>query len=277
MTTIQELWDFNDPAGTRHRMQDELEAPQCAIADEIHTQIARTYGLESHFQKGHEILDRLQLRIDTLTPKAQARLHLERGRLYRSAGEAPARALKCFKDAQRAALVAENDELLIDAIHMIAIVCPERAIELHEQAIALAKESDQPEAQRWLGSLLNNQGWALHDEGRIEEACAAFEQALAYRQTQHAPKQRILIARWSVAMMWRLLGQTERALAAQQDIAKQRGENESAYNLAEIAKCLVALNQTEEARAYATRAIAHFKTPPWQDQDAIDELEALLP
>lgn len=275
---MSSLWDFSKPEESRSRMQEVLghQACQGDYRDELLIQIARTYGLTRDFDQGHDVLEPLYTGVDRLSGGNKARVHLEKGRLFNSAefGCAPARAQ--FDRALKVAQDAAEDGLIIDALHMLAILAKgQDAIALHEQAIGISRVSTLPEARRWLGSLLHNQGWAYRQEGRDVEALDAFERALKARKDDDANQETLLVARWSVAMMWRVLGDTTRALEAQLMIAKDRGDQEGAYNIAEIAKCLVALERGDEAEPYITRAIELLEAQSWRDKDAIISLEAL--
>ena len=81
--------------------------------------------------------------------------------------------------------------------HMLAIADVEHASEWNDLALEKARASDVPAVRRWLGSLLNNQGWTRFDESDFHGALALFEEALACF-VERAPGA-IRIARWTAA------------------------------------------------------------------------------
>ena len=58
---------------------------------------------------------------------------------------------------------------------------PDAARAIDERALAEIEASDDPQVRRWLGSILNNLGWDLHDSGWPDEALAVFERAVEAR------------------------------------------------------------------------------------------------
>jgi tetratricopeptide (TPR) repeat protein len=144
------------------------------------------------------------------------RLDLEAGRLFRSAGEPEAR--PSFEAAVALARRAGMDALLVDALHMLALVAePEESEAIVEEALRIARTSAEPAARRWEATLLNNQGVTLADSGQWERALATFEEALAARRRTGTTGE-VLIARWAVAWTLRNLGRTSEALAIQREL-----------------------------------------------------------
>lgn len=207
------LWDFDDPAGSERRFREAAEAATGGDRLVLLTQVARALGLQDRFAEGHATLDGLA----TDTPEVAARLELERGRLFRSAGE-PDKARPCFEAAVTEALRAGPDVLLVDAVHMVALAAaPEEQVPLLEEALEVSRTSQEPAARRWEASLLNNLGMTHADAGDWPAALAVFEQALTSRRgTGKAGDLRI--ARWMVAWALRNLGRTEEALAIQSEL-----------------------------------------------------------
>jgi hypothetical protein len=79
-------WDFDDPAGSERKLREAADASTGAQRDAWMTQVARALGLQGRFDEAHTVLDAL----GGADPEVDTRLALERGRLLRSAGEAPA-------------------------------------------------------------------------------------------------------------------------------------------------------------------------------------------
>lgn len=204
------LWDFDDPAASELRFREMAAAAKSPEREAWLTQAARSLGLQERFAEGHALLDDLAVRNDDVA----IRTALERGRLVRSAGDA-AGARPLFEEAARAARDHGQDELLVDALHMLALgTDPEDQVAAHEAALAVARTSGDQRARDWDASLLNNLAMAYADAGDHAAALAAFEEALAARE-RIGDEARTRVARWMVAWSLRLLGRSEEALSQQ--------------------------------------------------------------
>jgi tetratricopeptide (TPR) repeat protein len=132
---------------------------------------------------------------------------------------------------------------------------PDAAIAWNEKALALAHSSSQPEAKRWLPSLLNNQGWSYFERHDYQRALALFEEALELRSREdNAEATRI--ARWSVAKTLRVLGKVEQALEMQQAILSQYagiGKTDG-FVFEELGECQLARGETAQARDWFVKA-----------------------
>jgi tetratricopeptide (TPR) repeat protein len=172
---LDELWDFDDPAGSEQRLRIAAEQAAPDERPEYLTQVARALGLQERFAEGQQILDDIDE--SAAGPAVTVRVELEHGRLQNSAGQSE-RAVPHFLAA--AGIAAENglDFLRIDALHMLAITDPEREAEWTGEGLRWAEAATDDRTRRWLVSLHNNHGWTLYDRGDLEGAVAAFEQAL---------------------------------------------------------------------------------------------------
>ena len=208
---ISSLWDFDDPAASEARFR---AAAEDATGDErsvLLTQVVRALGLQSEFGEGHAILDALP----PGAPEVQVRAALERGRLFRSAGD-PGAALPRFRSA--AALAAKHADLEgreLDALHMIPL-CFEGDEQVAATAAAVehTRYAATPGGRRWLASLLDNLGMAHSELGEWDAALVAFKEALAERRKQ-GDESDVFVARWMVAWAMRNLGRTDEAKAEQ--------------------------------------------------------------
>ncbi len=220
------LWDFDDAAGSEQRFREA--AADAAGADRLVllTQVARALGLQNRFAEAHDTLDQVlgassmaaePDEAPTLDAEVTTRVALERGRLFRSAGR-PDEARPFFDAAVTGARGAGKDALLVDALHMVALVVPaDEQKALLDEALEVARASSDPVARRWEASLLNNLGMTHADAREWEPALADFEQALnARRVTGNAGDVRI--ARWMVAWALRNLGRSGEALAIQREL-----------------------------------------------------------
>ena len=112
--------------------------------------------------------------------------------------------------------------------------------------------SSQPAARQWEGSLRNNVGYALHQQGRYEEALTQFKLALAFRERAGNAEQ-IRVATWMVAWTLRALGRMDEALDIQLRLER---ECEAAgapdpYVFEELESLYRARQDTARADAYA--------------------------
>jgi tetratricopeptide (TPR) repeat protein len=222
MVDLSGLWDFGDPAASEKRFRDAAATAPSPDAEILMTQVARALGLQDRFDDAHAVLDALasDATLDgiesnpTSDPEVAVRLELERGRLYRSAGDATA-ATPHFAMAAAAAERAGLAGLHVDALHMLAIVAPaDQQVAAHERALEVARSSDDEAARSWVPSLLNNLGMTYSDAGEWDAALDVFEQALAERE-KGSDAEAIRIARWMVAWTLRNLGRRDEARTMQ--------------------------------------------------------------
>lgn len=207
------LWDFDDPEASeqRFRAQAELAEPDDRLV--LMTQVARALGLQEKYDEGHSVLDDLSPTEDEVA----VRIALERGRLFRSAGE-PEQARPLFEAAARSARAAGLEALHVDALHMTALVAePADQVEIGRHALAVARSSTDPQARDWDASLLTNIGMAHAEGGDFDAALAAFEDALAARERIGDPA-RTRVARWMVGWALRNLGRHDEALQIQRSL-----------------------------------------------------------
>jgi tetratricopeptide (TPR) repeat protein len=222
------LWNFDDPVGSEQRFRDAMQSANADDALLLETQIARTYGLRGDFVTARAVLAGVEPKLGSASPTVQAYYYLELGRTYASVtADAQSNVTrKLARDAyQRSiAIAAANglDGVQVDALHMLAFVdtAPADQLKWARAALVVAEASSQPDARRWAASLHNNIGYALHEEGRLEEALAEFETALTLRM-QKGDAESIRIARWMIAWTLRGLGRYDIALAMQLQLERE--------------------------------------------------------
>lgn len=277
---LDALWDFDDPATSEARFRQRLSEPDteadAALLAETQTQLARSQGLQSHFDEAHATLDQVEARLAEMPAHVQVRYALERGRVFNSSGQ-PERAVPFFESAWELARVADEDGLAVDAAHMLGIAEPgERGMTWNLKALELAQASTQPAANRWQGPLYNNIGWSYFDAGRYEDALGMFEQTLAWQQ-DNGPEKEIRIARWCIARDLRALGHIEEALAMQQALFAEYEQSlsEDGYVSEELGECLLALGRPAEARPHFQRAYAMLSQDIWLSANEPDRLARL--
>jgi len=238
-TDIDSFWDYNDPAASEQRFRELLaKTTDRDSVLEIQTQIARAQGLQGKFDEAHKTLDA----VVTNSPRVEVWYLLERGRVFNSSGQ-PDKARPLFLAAWEKAQAGKLDFFAVDAAHMIAIVeSPDNALAWNEKALALAGKSCDPIARNWIGSLLNNLGWAYYDKKDYAMALDAFERDLAWFNERKLDE-RARIARYSIGKTLRTMGRVEEALAIQRELTKLMPDDN--YVREEIAECLKQLAQAQ--------------------------------
>jgi len=224
---IRMLWDFADAAGSERRCaaaSSDAARPAHHRA-ELATQIARAQGLQGHFSEADATLDA----IGDLRGVVGARVLLERGRLRNSAGS-PAEAVPVFRSAAKAANRVGATDLVVDALHMLAISDAGHEASVTARALEMVEESDDPEVLRWAAPLHNNLGWYLHDAGRLTEALAEFHRAHAASRLGEQEQ----VARWAIARCLRSMGRTGEALVMQRALVAERPHDKRVHQELEI-------------------------------------------
>ena len=230
---VRDYWDFNNPAASEITFRGLLANGGLSPDEQLDVwaQIARTFSLRDDCIRCHEILDEHWSAAMLAGGRPQASFQLERGRAYRT-GKDLEDAIPYFQDA------AESDveDLKVDALHMLAIDADsETSHRIHAEALEVARNSANPWAQRWQGTLLNNMGWAYFGSDQFAEALTCFEDALAQREYFGRADQ-IKVAKWCVARCLRALGRLDEALAIQLALKADGGSEFVDQELAELQK-----------------------------------------
>jgi tetratricopeptide (TPR) repeat protein len=110
-------------------------------------------------------------------------------------------------------------------MHMMGFVDtePAKLLQWNLKTLAYMDASKDPQAKKWEGSLVSNAGYALHENGRYEEALAHFKRALAVKEKQGKPAG-IRIAHWYIGWTLRSLKRYDEALAIQLRLEKEWDE-----------------------------------------------------
>lgn len=278
---IEQLWNYSRPGDTEHRLRKllpEVEAAgNASYGLEILTQIARCEGLQRRFVDAHETLDSIAPLIADAAPRPRLRYLLERGRVFNSSGN-QAEACPLFVQAWEEGIAAGEDDLAVDAAHMVAIVeKPEEALAWNEKAYHHAQQSSNATARRWIGSLTNNIGWTWHTLGDYEQALSYFQRNVEWHK-EMGSSEGLMIAQWCVARTLRSLGRTEAALAMQQQLQKDRAERGLApdgYVFEELGECLLALDRKDESREYFTGAFQLLSEDSWMQTNEWARLQRM--
>ncbi|RHY32678.1 hypothetical protein DYB32_002346 [Aphanomyces invadans] len=273
-------WDFSDVAATETRFRGILTADESSAENLcIQTQIARTFGLRNRFEEAHDLLSKVDEALKMLDAtsldaiEVNVRSRLERGRVYRSS-KRPVDARPHFIAATDMALSAHFDELAIDAMHMVALVCddPKESLEWSGKALKLALHSDDPAARNWDASLANNIGWTYHDAGDFDNAMIHFQTALAARERMGDSKT-IHIAKWMIARTHRSRKQHAEALAILHVLDATNSED--GYVSEELAENYEALDQHEKAKPFFLQAWTKLKDDSSVDAARLQRMHTL--
>lgn len=278
---FDKLWDYNNPAETEKKFKEILpqaeESKDKSYLIELLTQVARTEGLQMKFDDAHKTLDRAMKLIKADHIRPRIRYMLERGRVYNSS-KVYDKAKELFLAAYQQAVKYNEDNLTVDAAHMMGIVeKAEESLKWNEVAMKHAEYSKDENAKKWLGSLYNNTGWTYHDMGDYNKALELFERNVIWHSERNT-KQGLSIAKWCAARTLRSLGRTEEALDKQIELSafnNELGLGEDGYNSEEIAECLLALNRGDEAKHYFRKAFELLSKDIWLQENEKERLEKL--
>lgn len=258
------LWDFKDLEKTAVVFDDLIpvakESENAEYFLQLLTQIARCQGLQDDFTEAHLTLDEVQEGITAETPVAKIRYFLERGRVFNSSNEKD-NALVMFARAYELAVAATEDDLAVDAAHMMAIAQsePTQQLSWNLKALAMAEKSQDPKAHAWLGALYNNMGWTYHDSGKLAEALDMFKKALAFREQKAEPSS-IRIAKWTVARTLRSLNRLDEAVEIQAALKTEleiAGQKDP-YVFEELGELHLQLQKTDESKEFFRLAYNQF-------------------
>lgn len=275
---IKGLWNFADPAASEAVFRERLASASSDDALSLQTQIARSLGLRSRFDEAHAVLDRVEPRLAAAGAEPRVRYLLERGRTFRSSRQVD-RARPLFTQAVEGAAAAGLDELSVDAMHMVALVEPTAAEQMHWnlRALALAESSIDANARSWKASLANNIGMTLRDEGKFDQALLRFRSAVDAREPMgNAANTRA--AHWMVAWTLRSLKRHDEALGILRRLEREAAAaNEpDGFVFEELAENLLAIGQAAQARPYFAKAHAALSADSSPDRVDDARLARLL-
>jgi tetratricopeptide (TPR) repeat protein len=268
---FDQKWDYDHPDSTEAVFRALLPAAR-ADGDpnylaQLLTQIARTQGLQKKFDDAHRLLDEA----DSLIAKggegmevAHVRSLLERGRTLNSSKQQD-RGRAVFVSAWEQASAIGAEYHAVDAAHMLGIIePPAEALAWNQKAIAAAEAAKSERARGWLGSLYNNVGWTLFDQGDYPGALDMFEKSRDFFVAQNKAAQ-TRIAKWSVARAKRSLGRYEEALSEQRALEaelKAIGE-EDGFVYEELGELLLQRGDADAAKDYFGRAYDLLAKDTW--------------
>lgn len=246
---LDELWDFDDPDGSADRFRVELlsSRPGSGRQAELVTQLARAEMLRGNESRAVDLLAGLGAPADSVVA---ARLELEFGRVDNSAGR-PAAAVPHFMAALGHADRGGDDFLAIDALHMLAIADSDQTERWTRQGLGRVARTTDARARRWAGSLRNNYGWTLSDQGDHLGALRQFEAAVEAYTTAGTAAQ-VIFARWAMAFALRSLQRLDEALEIQLELLAQ--DPSDRYVHEELAELHDAQGRPGQAAEHRSRA-----------------------
>lgn len=267
ITDVRALWDFSDPEGSERRFTEALATASGDDALVLRAQVARTYGLRRDFERARALLAELEPELATAGARARATYWLELGRTWSSAAHPPSSQTDDARETARSAYrrcmdearAAGEDDLVVDAVHMLAFVdpAPQDQLRWADAGLEVALASTQPGARRWEASLRNNRGVALAGLARHEESLAEYERALALVE-ESGDTTRVRIAHWMVASALRQVGRLDDARQIQLRLEAEwdaDGEPDP-YVFEELEAIFAAQGDAERAAHYAARRVA---------------------
>ncbi|KAJ2958138.1 hypothetical protein NQZ79_g6265 [Umbelopsis isabellina] len=218
------------------------------------TQLARCQGLQAQFDDAKETL-RVALGTSN-APIPHIRYLLEFGRVLRSSGHGK-ESIPYFAEAYHKAIGLE-DYYAADAAHMLAILDPKsgpnESKTWSQEALDIARKSDNVPTQRWAAIILNNTAWDAFDEGSYQKALDLFIEATALRKRaleaheNSTTKQSYRIARWSEAYTLRYMEQYEKAYKIQNELLSEGETKPNRQELAILADKLGHIHEAEKHR-----------------------------
>ena len=266
---VRDYWDFSDPAARESVFRDLIASGSLSHEDslEVWAQIARTFSLRRDCSTCHAVLNEKWDEAMAAGGRSKASFELERGRAFRTGKELD-KAIPFF----RLAAESDADDLKVDALHMLSIDAGiEDSRRIHEEAIAFAKASANPMAQRWQGTLYNNLGWSYFGESQFDNALSCFQNALTERE-KYGQAASIRIAKWCLGRCQRALGNLDEALRIQLELKAAGGDG---YVDEELGEILLAQGKADEAGPYFAKAVEKLSDELGPESERIVRMKSL--
>ena len=194
---IRSVWDWDHPDKTE--LAFSMLAQEAKLGQnkdfylQLLTQVARAQGLQAKFVQANATLNQVLSEITEETRTAKIRYYLERGRVFNSSKQ-PDKATPLFTTAFDLA-IQYNDDLAIDAAHMMGVALPDLNQQVHWDlsALEIVEHSTDPKVKSWMPPIYYNMSWSLYEGRRFEESLETFTKYVALiksRGTQ--PDQEVL-------------------------------------------------------------------------------------
>jgi tetratricopeptide (TPR) repeat protein len=273
LPAFDKLWNYNDPAATEAKFRELLPAAEQSVDRSYHaqllTQIARTQGLQGHFDDAHSTLDSVEKVLTDELKLARVRYLLERGRVFNSAGQ-PANAMPLFEQSWKLAEQEKFPRYAVDAVHMLAIAAPTPKEQIEWNLRGLKMVEADPSQKGWLNALYNNLGESYAKAGEYEKALDAFEKLAAINGNN-------MYTMKDQARMLRLLGRVDRAteiIRPIHELLVKEGKRDG-WISEEYAECLLAAGRADDATPHFRGAYEMLKDDRWLNKNEPAKLERL--
>lgn len=262
-------FDFDQPALVAAEAARAIRLAEAngAAADAIifRTQLARAQALQSEVYEAEctlHLARKALAHVEDAT--ATLRFALEYGRVL-TAKHLPYDARSRFATAWELACREKDGFLAIDAAQMMAVIEPPKArAAWFSRALPIAERSSDPRVMAWRAPLLQAIGDHAMEDGRFEDALAAFDRSYASlpQQTQLS---RAVTSRCSKARALRALGRLEEAttLLLTLDRELREARSDDAFVHEELGECLMASDRAPEARQHFAHAYAKLSSNEW--------------
>jgi tetratricopeptide (TPR) repeat protein len=194
----------------------------------------------------------------------------------------PALARPLFIEAWTLATETGDDVHAIEAAQMMAMIeRPKIKIEWTNRAIELAEKSKQQEARNCLGALYMTVGWHYFELRSFDKtldyfqrALNALEKELGSSNTNVTIIKQIIVAKYSIGKVYRVMHRFEEALKLQQELLAELDSSgrKDGNVYEEIAECFAALKKPSDAEFYFGQAYLELL----KDQFFVDNHAARL-
>ena len=194
---ISRTWDWDHPEKSEQVFiklaEQAKQNNETDIYLQLLTQVARAQGLQDKFDEANATLNIVQSELGETTLTAKIRYYLERGRVFNSSKQQD-HAVPLFLIAFDLSL-SNNDDLAIDAAHMLGIALPDSAqqVDWDEKALKIVSQSSDPKVKSWTTPIYYNMSWSLYDGKHFAEALEAFTKYVAFLEARgEKPDQEVL-------------------------------------------------------------------------------------
>jgi tetratricopeptide (TPR) repeat protein len=182
--SLFELWDFGDPAASELRFRAATDAAEGEDRALALTQLARTYSLRGWYDEAREILSEAEGLLGDGDSLARGYYWIELGRTENSGGNPVGAlphfetSLEIAKRLNAQTLIGDAAHMVAIASP------PELQPSAGQAALTIVRGLTDEKGRSWVGPILNNLGWALIDLNRPSEALPYLQQALDFRLSQ---------------------------------------------------------------------------------------------
>jgi tetratricopeptide (TPR) repeat protein len=275
----QALWAWDDAVESERRFRAVLAESADRPADYVaivRTQIARALGRQGKFDEAHAALDEAEKGLSGDSVAARGWVAIERGRAFASS-KAPEKGKPQFLAALQAGKAAKDEDLAVDAAHMLGIVeTGDESVRWNLEAMRLAEAATSRRARGWLGPLYNNLGWTYYEKKDFARALDLQEKNWRWHEAAEDARG-ARIGKWAYAKTLRALGRLDEAWALQQELlaACEAAKEPDGFVYEELAEILLAQGKAAAAAPWFRKAHEALSKVDWLVRDEPARLERL--